>query len=120
VFAGGWALEASEALGVGEGVEEDEVLDLLSGLVEKSLVVAKGTDEGGVRYRLLEPVRQYALEKLKESGQAEAAKRAHAQYFWALAEEAEPELSGPQQAEWFERLEEELDDIRAALSWTIE
>ena len=67
VFAGGWTLEASEAVGAGEGVEEGEVLDLLSGLVEKSLVVARGGDPGGARYRLLEPVRQYALDKLEES-----------------------------------------------------
>jgi predicted ATPase len=84
--------------------------------VEKSLVVVKGGDERGVRYRLLEPVRQYALERLEESGEAEAAKRAHARYFLTLAEEAEPELLGPQEAEWYSRLEEELDNIRAALS----
>src|SRR5215203_1649399 len=60
VFAGGWTLEASEVVASGEGVAEREVLDLLSGLVEKSLVVAKESDEGGVRYRLLEPIRQYA------------------------------------------------------------
>jgi len=57
VFAGGWTLEASEVVGVGEGVEEDNILDLLSGLVEKSLVVARGSDQGGVRYRMLEPIR---------------------------------------------------------------
>ena len=94
------------------------VLDLLSGLVEKSLVVTKRGHEGGVRYRLLEPIRQYALEKLEESGEAEATKRAHAQYFLALAEEAEPELLGPREAQWYDRLEEEHDNIRAALSWS--
>ena len=120
VFAGGWTLEASEVVGSGECVEEREVLDLLSGLVEKSLVVSRRSDEGGVRYRLLEPVRQYALEKLKVSGEAEAAKRAHAQYFLALAEEAEPELFGPREAEFFDRLEVEHDNFRAVLSWTIE
>ena len=119
-FAGGWTLEASEAVGSGEGVEEGEVLDLLSGLVEKSMVVTKGSDEGGVRYRLLEPVRQYALERLEESGEAEAAKRAHAEYFLALSEEAEPELLGPREAEWYDRLEEEHDNIRAALSRALE
>ncbi len=119
-FAGGWTLEASEAVGSGEGVEEGEVLDLLSGLVEKSMVVTKGSDKGGVRYRLLEPVRQYALERLEESGEAEAAKRAHAEYFLALSEEAEPELLGPREAEWYDRLEEEHDNIRAALSRALE
>jgi predicted ATPase/DNA-binding SARP family transcriptional activator/DNA-binding CsgD family transcriptional regulator len=119
VFAGGWTLEASEPVSSGEGIEESEVLDLLSGLVEKSLVVVKGTYEGGMRYRLLEPVRHYALEKLKESGEVEAAKRAHAQYFLALSQEAEPELLGPREAQWYERLEEEHDNIRAALSWSL-
>jgi non-specific serine/threonine protein kinase len=119
-FAGGWILEASEAVGAGDGVEEGEVLDLLYGLAEKSLVVAKGSDQGGVRYRLLEPIRQYALEKLEESGEAEAAKRAHTEYFLAMAEEAEPELFGPRDVEGFERLEGEHDNLRAALSWSLE
>jgi non-specific serine/threonine protein kinase len=119
-FAGGWTLEALEVVGSGGGVEEGEVLDLLSGLVEKSLVVAKGSDEAGMRYRLLEPVRQYALERLEESGEAEAAKRAHAQHFLAMAEEAEPELLGPRETEWYDRLEQEHDNIRVALSWSLE
>jgi predicted ATPase/DNA-binding CsgD family transcriptional regulator len=120
VFAGGWTLEASEGVGSGDGVEEREVLDLLSGLVEKSLVVARGSNERGVRYRLLEPVRQYAWEKLEQSGEAEAAKRAYGQYFLALAEEAEPELLGPRETRWYNRLEEEHDNIRAVLSWSLE
>jgi predicted ATPase len=120
VFAAGWTLEASEAVVAGEGVAESEVLELLSGLVEKSLVLAKGSGEGGVRYRLLEPVRQYALEQLKESGETETAKRAHVQYFLALSEKAEPELLGPQEARWYDRLEEEHDNIRAALSYSLE
>ena len=120
VFAGGWTLEASEAVGSGEGVEEREVLDLLSGLVEKSLVVTKRGHDGGVRYRLLEPIRQYALEKLEERGEAEATKRAHTQYFLAMAEEAEPELLGPREVQWYDRLEEEHDNIRAALVYSFE
>jgi len=117
VFAGGWTLEAAEAVASGEDIDETEVVALLSGLVEKSLVVAEPTERGGVRYRLLEPVRQYALEKLEQSGEAEDIKRSHVEYFLTLAEEAEPWLSGPRGAEWFERLEEELDNIRVALSW---
>jgi predicted ATPase/DNA-binding CsgD family transcriptional regulator len=119
VFAGGWTLEAAEAVGAGGGLEEGEVLDLLSGLVEKSLVMARGSEQGGVRYRLLEPVRQYAREKLEESGETQAAKRAHAGYFLVLAEESEPELFGPRDVEWLERLEEEHDNMRAALSWAL-
>ena len=116
VFAGGWTLEAAEAAGSRNGIEESEVLDLLSGLVAKSLVMVEPTKQGGVRYRLLEPIRQYALEKLEQSGEIEDVKRAHAEYFLALAEEAELQLIGPLEAEWLERLEGELDNLRAALS----
>ena len=117
VFVGGWALEASDAVVSGEGIEEKEVLELLSGLVEKSLVVAEPTADGGVRYRLLYPIRKYALEKLEQSGELEDVKRAHAEYFLAVAEEVEPQLIGPHEAERFGRLVEELDNFRAALSW---
>jgi predicted ATPase/DNA-binding CsgD family transcriptional regulator len=121
VFAGGWVLEASEVVVSDESIGHSEVLERLSGLVEKSLVIAELTAErGGVRYRLLDAIRQYALEKLEQSGEAEDAMRAHAEYFLALAEEAEPELIGPREAEWFERLEEEIDNLRAALSWASE
>ncbi|MBA2714003.1 MAG: hypothetical protein H0U55_10700 [Rubrobacteraceae bacterium] len=118
VFAGGWTLEASEVVLSDESIGQSKVLELLSGLVEKSLVIAELTAEsGGVRYRLLDSIRQYALEKLQQSGEVEDVKLAHAEYFLALAEEAESELIGPREAEWFERLEVELDNFRAALSW---
>jgi predicted ATPase/DNA-binding CsgD family transcriptional regulator len=120
VFTGGWTLEAAEAVGAGEGVEEGEVLDLLSGLVEKSLVMVRGGDPGGARYRLLEPVRQYALDKLEESGEAEEARRRHAEFFLGLAEKAEPQLRASVDVEWFERLEAEHDNLRAALSWALQ
>jgi predicted ATPase/DNA-binding CsgD family transcriptional regulator len=118
VFAGGWTLEAAEEVACGEGIGQSEVLDLLSGLVEKSLVIAElAAESGRGRYRLLEPVRQFAFGKLEESGEVEEVKHAHAEYFLALAEQAEPEVVGPREAEWLERLEEELDNFRAALSW---
>jgi predicted ATPase/DNA-binding SARP family transcriptional activator/DNA-binding CsgD family transcriptional regulator len=120
VFAGGWTLEAAEAVGSGEGVEEDDILDLLSGVVEKSLVVAEATEASGVRYRMLEPVRQYAQEKLEEGGEGEEVRLRHARFFLALAEDAEPRLRGSVDVEWFERLEAEHDNIRAALSWALE
>jgi predicted ATPase/DNA-binding CsgD family transcriptional regulator/Tfp pilus assembly protein PilF len=120
VFAGGWTLEAAEAVGVGEGVEEDNILDLLSGLVEKSLVVARGGEQGDVRYRMLEPVRQYAGHKLEENGEGEEARRRHATCLLTLAKEAEPRLQGPEDSEWLERLEREHDNMRAALSWALE
>jgi predicted ATPase/DNA-binding CsgD family transcriptional regulator len=121
VFAGGWILAASEVVVPDESIAGSEVLELLSGLVEKSLVIAElAAESGGVRYRLLDTIRQYALEKLEQSDEIEDVKRAHAEYFLALAEEVEPQLLGPREAEGFERLEEELDNVRAALSWASE
>ena len=119
VFAGGWTLDAAEGVGWDNDIEQGETLDLLSGLVDKSLVVSEPTEDGGVRYRLLEPVRQYALEKLEESRNADSVRRRHSEYFLALAEAAEPELWGPEDNAWLERLEAEHDNLRAALSWTL-
>lgn len=120
VFAGGWTLEAAEAVCRGGGIEEGDVLDLLGGLVDKSLVVAGATTGGAVRYRMLEPIRQYARAKLQESGQADEVQGRHASFFLALAEEAEPELAGPEQSLWVERLEGEHDNLREALTWLLE
>ncbi len=118
VFAGGFTLEAAEAVGEGEGIEGAEVLDLLSTLVDKSLVVVEEGDEEA-RYRLLETVRQYGREKLEESEEAERVRRRHANYYLALAEEAERGLSGSDQAPWLARLETEHDNLRAALRWSL-
>ena len=120
VFAGGWTLEASEAVAPGEGTDKSEVFDLLLKLVDKSLVVAEATGKSSVRYRMLEPVRQYSRKRLEESGEAEATRGAHAGFFLALAEEADSELRGPHQGTWLERLETEHDNMRAALSWALE
>jgi predicted ATPase/DNA-binding SARP family transcriptional activator/DNA-binding CsgD family transcriptional regulator len=121
VFAGGFSLEAAEALGSDEGVGEGEVLDPLSRLVEKSLVtLEEGQQDETIRYTMLEPVRQYARQKLKESGQDDAAQEHHADYFLALAEEAESELSGPNQETWLKRLEREHANLRAALAWALD
>jgi predicted ATPase/DNA-binding SARP family transcriptional activator/DNA-binding CsgD family transcriptional regulator len=120
VFAGGWTLEAAEEVGADGSIEGSDVLDLLGRLVDKSLVVAEAEAQGAVRYRMLEPIRQYARERLEESEEAEAIQRRHAEFFLALAEEAEPEVEGPQQAAWLERLEAEHDNLRAALSWSLE
>jgi predicted ATPase/DNA-binding SARP family transcriptional activator len=121
VFAGGWTLEAAEAVGVGEGVEEEGVLELLWNLVNKSLVVAEaGTRELAARYRMLEPVRQYASEKLEESGEAETVRHRHAEHFLALAERAQTAPWGPDEATWSEHLEAEHDNLRATLLRTLE
>ena len=120
VFAGGFTLEAAEAVGAAEDFLAEEVIYNLEGLVEQSLVTAgPDADGGGVRYGMLEPVRQYALEKLEEAG-AHETRRRHARYYLALAERAGPELRGGEQAIWLGRLETELDNLRAALSWSVE
>ena len=118
VFAGGFSLEAAEAIGVGDLVAEEDVMELLGGLVEQSLVVAEtGAEE--LRYGMLEPVRQYALEKLEESGEAADTRHRHASFFMALAEEARPHLRAARQVEWLERLEKENANLRGALSWAL-
>ncbi len=123
VFAGGWSLEAVEEVCLGEGIEEDDVLDLLSELVEKSLVVAEASPgEEALRYRMLEPVRQYAQERLQESGKAERVRERHAEYYLALAEgeEADPELLGGRPVAWLKRMETEHGNLRAALNWLLD
>ena len=121
VFSGGFTLEAAEAVGAAGSVEMEEVLDLLGTLVEQSLVVAEPTPGGyEVRYGMLEPVRQYAREKLEESGEGEDILRRHAEFFLALSERAMSEFWGRQQDEWLERLERENDNLRAAIGWALE
>ena len=93
------------------------VLDGLASLVDKSLVQAEAGNAEEIRYRLLESVREYALEQLEARGGTEAARRGHALHFLRLAERAEPELMGPDQRDWFLRLEREHDNLRAALWW---
>ncbi len=119
VFAGGWVLEAAEEVGSRGGIEQADVLDLLSGLVDKSLVVVAAAGEGGPRYGMLEPVRQYAREKLEESGEAGEIVHRHAEFFLALAEEAEPRFRRPEEATYSRLLEAEHDNMRAALSWSL-
>jgi len=116
VFAGGWTLDAAEMVGEGGQVESTQVLDLLSALVDKSLVVVEADSGGDLRYRMLEPVRQYALELLEEGGETRAR---HAAYFVALAEEAYPQLRAAPQVEWLQKLEKENGNLRGALSWAL-
>ena len=119
-FAGGWTLGAAEAVGQGEDIEGEDVLDLLSSLVDKSLVMSELGGESKARYRMLELIRQYAKEKLDESGEAERVRRRHTLYHLALAERAEPKLRGPEQSVWLELLVMEHDNLRAALSWALD
>jgi predicted ATPase/DNA-binding XRE family transcriptional regulator len=118
VFAGGFELEAAEAVGGTAGGED--VLGPLGRLVEQSLVRTEHGAGGEARYGMLEPIRQHALEKLQESGEKEQVLARHAAYFDALSGRAGPELKRPDQAAWLERLAREHDNLRAALSWLLE
>jgi predicted ATPase/class 3 adenylate cyclase/Tfp pilus assembly protein PilF len=120
VFSGGRTLEAIEAICDAEGDLPVEAFEGVSSLVDKSLLRQEEGPDGEPRFVMLETVHEFAREKLKESAEAEEIKRAHAEYFLTLAEEAYPELRGPDQLEWLERLEAEHDNMRAALSWALE
>ena len=124
VFAGGFALEAAEEVGAAGGVvDAEEVVGLLGRLAEQSLVVAgRGPSAQGTRYGMLEPVRQYAREKLGEEGGGaeEEARRRHALYYLAMAEEAEPWIKGHDQVRWLDKLEAENDNLRAAIGGSLE
>jgi predicted ATPase/class 3 adenylate cyclase len=114
VFAGGWTLEAAEAVCAGGDIDEPDVLDLLTHLVDKSLVAM---DADGSRYRLVETVREYAHEKLDASGEADSVRTSHLRHFLELAEAARPELGGPEQARWLARLDLERENLLAAHAW---
>jgi predicted ATPase/class 3 adenylate cyclase len=145
VFAGGWTLEAAEAVCSGDGtgpvstgggppdrgpvrggapeseressgIEEWEVLDLLTALVEKSLVQYDAARDW---YRLLETIRQYGAEQLRQAGEEEVWRQRHRDWYLGLAQQAREALKGPEQARWHQRLEEEHDNLRAALAWML-
>ncbi|HEU4758573.1 MAG TPA: tetratricopeptide repeat protein [Dehalococcoidia bacterium] len=119
VFAGGFALEAAEAVCAGDSIEQSEVLELLARLVDKSLVVVE--EQGGdTRYRFLETVRQYGAEKLAEAGEAGAVRGRHGDWFLGLVERAQPQMEGVGQVEWLDRLEMEQENLREALQWSTE
>jgi predicted ATPase/class 3 adenylate cyclase/DNA-binding CsgD family transcriptional regulator len=118
VFMGGFDLDAAETVACGGDVERFQVLDLLTLLVDKSLVVAESTS-GATRYRLLETVRQYALEKLGESGQAHAMRAHHRDYYTAMAALLDiPARTGDERC--LESVEAEIDNLRAAFTWSRE
>jgi hypothetical protein len=110
-------LEAIEEICDPEG--ELEALEGVESLLEKSLLRQEEGVEGEPRFVMLETVHEYAREKLQESGEEQEIKGAHSQYFLALAEEADPAVEGPLLAVWLERLDEEHDNMRAALPWSL-
>ena len=119
VFAAGFTLDTAEAVCSGEGLAQGHILDLLSSLVSKSLVVAETTSRTQARYRLLETIRDYALEKLAEAGEITWLRNRHLDLFLARAEEAAPRLHDAYQQLWLSWLEGEHDNLRAALAWAL-
>ena len=119
VFQGGFTLEAVEDICTGDDLDVLSVLELLPALVDKSLVaVDREGDEA--RYRLLETLRQFARDRLDESGAADEVRLGHARWFRDLSQEAGRNIRGPQEQEWWERIDTELDNLRQAMTWAIE
>jgi len=118
-FAGGATFEAVEAVVQASAHPEADVFAGLATLVEQSLLTQR-EEEGKPRYLMLETIREYGLERLSTSDDAEAVSDGHARFYLNLAEEAAPKLTGPRQQEWLQRLEREQDNMRAALRWTQE
>jgi len=130
VFSGGWYLEAAEAICADDDdefsvenrkskIEDWQVLDLLVALAEKNLVIAEELC-GEARYKLLETVRQYARERLLEVGDGEVVRECHAAWFVSMAERAEPNLRSDAREEWLRRLEENHENLRSALEWSLQ
>ena len=119
VFAGGWTLGAAETVCAGEVIEARNLLELLDALVNKSLIMFE-EQHGEGRYRLLEIVRQFAWEHAALAGESAALSERHLGWCVALAEQAEPELRGPGQAGWLARLDADMDNLRAALAWSMQ
>ena len=113
VFAGGWTLEAAQAVCPGEGIDSFDVIDLVSRLLEKSIVVMEeqGTD---TRYRMLETIRQYGLEKLAETTEGDRIRDRHRDFYLGFVEDAQRRLQGAEQVVWLTRVEADHDNLRAA------
>ncbi len=123
VFAGGWTLPGAEAICAGEGIQENQILDLLSRLVDKSLVEVQPRGRE-MRFRMLETIRQYSAERLLESSEYDTVHDRHLYYFLRLVEAANPHLgyflSDRDAGMWLGQFEEEYDNLRAAIRWSVE
>lgn len=125
VFTGDWTVESAEEVCAGHGIESSRVLDLLSQLVNKSLVIVESTSRrmssdprtSPLRYHMLETIRQYALEKLTKNREKKRVSARHLEYFLALVQTAESKLYGEEQVQWLHRLREEHENLRSALEW---
>ena len=124
IFSGGWTLEAAEAVCSADSPEPvsllpEKILDLLGRLVDKSLILVEIEKHGEPRYRMLDTIRQYALECLQKTGEDSRLRERHLTYYLQLAERAEPHLRAWGMVEWLDRLETELGNLRLALEWSL-
>jgi len=120
VFVDGCTLEAAEQVCTAAAKLEDAVVEGLVALVDKSLLRQVQPEEGEARFWMLQTLREYGLKCLEKAGELEATREAHATYYLTLAEEAEPRLLGAEQAQWLDRLEQEHENLRAALGWMLD
>src|SRR5215469_4279664 len=120
VFVGGCALSAAESVSAARGGTMPLIVGEVTSLIDKNLLQQTAEEGEEPRLMMLETIREFGWEGLETSGELEATWQAHAAYYLHLAEEAEPELGGPHQAVWFERLEREYDNLRAALEWALD
>jgi predicted ATPase/DNA-binding SARP family transcriptional activator len=116
VFAGGFTVEAAQAIARATGAD---AVDGISSLIDKSMLQRSETPGGEPRFRMLETIREYGLERLHDAGQTAAIERRHARFFYSLAQQAELELFGPLQEEWLKRLDAEYDNLQATLDWSV-
>jgi predicted ATPase len=119
VFVDGWDLDAAEAICMARGGLAADMLEGLSSLVDKSLLRQEEQAEGETRFWMLQTMREFGLEQLARCGELEATRQAHAEYYLQLAEEAQPSLQATEQGRWMARLEQEHENLRAALSWLV-
>jgi predicted ATPase len=118
-FQGGFTYEAVTAVAATDPIDEFDVVELIPSLVDKSLVVADDVD-GEPRYRLLETIRQFARDLFEDSPEADDVRLAHAEFFEALAREAGRNIRGPDELQWWETVDRELDNLRLATTWALE
>jgi tetratricopeptide (TPR) repeat protein len=119
VFVDGWSLEAGEALCMARGRLAADMLEGMASLVDKSLMRQEEQATGETRFWMLQTLREFGLEQLTSSGELEATRQAHAEYYLRLAEEAQPSLQATEQGRWIARLEQEHENLRTALFWLL-
>jgi predicted ATPase/class 3 adenylate cyclase len=118
LFSGSFSLEAAESICEGPDLDSVDILDSVCRLVDKSLLILEAS-EGSARYRMLETIREYAFDRLRESGETARLESQFLDFFLKFGQRAHQELSGPAQGEWLERLDAEQENFRAALTWTV-